>query len=157
MRSRPRRRKRKPRDRWRLRFRCPTPSRRTIRTWSGAFRCRWAAAESLRRSGQTDEAKARLLLIEPEVEQRQLNVLLRKIRRSLRLTGVHRAVERTTVGALTGREAEVLELVAEGLKNDEIARRLGVGRPTVVRLIRTAQHKLGAESRAQAAALAARR
>jgi DNA-binding CsgD family transcriptional regulator len=48
----------------------------------------------------------------------------------------------------------VLELVAEGLANDEIARRLGLGRPTVVRLIRSAQQKLGAGSRAQAAALA---
>jgi DNA-binding CsgD family transcriptional regulator len=57
---------------------------------------------------------------------------------------------------LTGRELEVLELVAEGLVNDEIARRLGLGRPTVVRLIRSAQQKLGAGNRAQAAALAIR-
>jgi len=97
-----------------------------------------------------------LLLIEREAERRQLNVLLRKIRRSLRLTGVHRAVERTNVGLLTGRELEVLELVAEGLTNDEIARRLGLGRPTVVRLIRTASTKLGAKNRAQAAMLATR-
>ena len=123
----------------------------------GAVRCRWAAAEALRRAGQLDEARDRLLQIEPEVERRQLNVLLRKIRRSLRLAGIHRAAERTTVGALTGREAEVLMLVAEGLTNDEIARRLGVGRPTIVRLIRSAQQKLGARSRTQAAALAARR
>jgi DNA-binding CsgD family transcriptional regulator len=122
----------------------------------GDFRCRWAAAESLRRAGQLDEARDRLLLIEPAVERRQLNVLLRKIRRSLRLTGVHRAVERTSAGILTGREADVLVLVAEGLTNDEIARRLGLGRPTVVRLIRSAQQKLGAKSRTQAAALAAR-
>ncbi len=122
----------------------------------GAARCRWAAAESLRRSGQPDEAQRRLLLIEADVEQRQLNVLLRKIRRSLRLTGVHRAVERTTVGDLTGREVEVLELVAKGLTNQEIARRLGLGRPTVIRLIGSAQQKLGAKNRTQAAALAAR-
>jgi len=65
-------------------------------------------------------------------------------------------VPRTAAGQLTGREAEVLELVADGLTNGEIARRLGVGRPTVVRLIKSAQQKLGASSRTQAAALAAK-
>jgi DNA-binding CsgD family transcriptional regulator len=123
----------------------------------GAFRCRWAAAESLRRAGRLEEARTRLLLLEPETERRQLNVLLRRIRRSLRLMGVHRTAERTTVGLLTGRELEVLELVADGLTNREIARRLALGRPTVVRLIRSAQQKLGANNRTQAAALAARR
>jgi DNA-binding CsgD family transcriptional regulator len=123
----------------------------------GAFRCRWAAAESLRRAGRIDEAKTRLLHIEPELARRQLNVLLTKVQRSLRLAGVRRAARRTRAGDLTGREAEVLDLVGDGLTNDEIARRLGLGRPTVVRLIRSAQQKLGAESRTQAAALAARR
>jgi DNA-binding CsgD family transcriptional regulator len=123
----------------------------------GDIRCRWAAADALRCAGKIDEAKARLLLLEPEAERRQLNVLLRKIRRSLRLIGVPRAAARTSDGLLTGREREVLAFVAGGLTNDEIARRLGLGRPTVVRLIRSAQQKLGATSRTQAAALAARR
>ena len=123
----------------------------------GAFRCRWAAAEALRRAGEIGEARDRLLAIEAEVEERRLEVVLRKVRRSLRLVGVRRAAERTRVGALTGREVEVLALVGEGLTNNEIARRLGVGRPTVAGLIRSARQKLGAESRAQAAALAARR
>jgi len=78
-------------------------------------------------------------------------------RRSLRLAGVRRDAPRVRTGALTGRELEVLELVAEGLVNDEIARRLGIGRPTVVRLIRSAQQKLGAGTRAHAAALAVQR
>ena len=122
----------------------------------GTVRCRWAAAESLRRAGNPDASRTRLLLVETEAERRQLNVLLRKIRRSLRLIGVKRAAERSVAGVLTGREREVLELVAAGLTNREIARRLGLGQPTVVRLIRTAQQKLGATSRTQAAALAAR-
>ena len=42
-------------------------------------------------------------------------------------------------------------------KTDIQARRLGVTRSTVVRLIRSAQQKLGASSRASAAAIAARR
>jgi DNA-binding CsgD family transcriptional regulator len=120
----------------------------------GAFRCRWAAADALRRVGAEEEARERLLALEPEAERRQLQVVLRRIRRSLRLLGVHRAAERTHAGVLTGREAEVLELVAGGLTNDEIARRLGIGRPTVVRLIKSAQQKLGATSRTQAAAMA---
>lgn len=122
----------------------------------GAFRCRWAAAEALRRAGDDAEARERLLVLESAAEERQLNVVVRRIHRSLRLLGLHRAAERTKAGVLTGREAEVLELVAEGLTNREIARRLGLGRPTVVRLIASAQRKLGATSRTQAATLAAR-
>lgn len=136
--------------------------RRAAALWDGrhdrgGLRCRVAAAESLRLAGRPDEACAELLRLEPELEERRLEVLLRKARRSLRLAGVRRAAPRTHAGALTGREAEVLALVAAGLTNEEIARRLGLGRPTVVRLIRSAQHKLGASSRLQAAALAADR
>jgi DNA-binding CsgD family transcriptional regulator len=80
--------------------------------------------------------------------------LLDRTRRSLRLAGERREAPRQRAGVLTGRELEVLELVGEGLANDEIARRLGLGRPTVVRHIRSAQQKLGAGNRAQAAALA---
>jgi DNA-binding NarL/FixJ family response regulator len=68
---------------------------------------------------------------------------------------VTRASALARIDELTVREREVLALVAEGLTNGEIARRLGLGRPTVVRVIRSAQQKLGASSRTQAAALAA--
>lgn len=125
---------------------------RHVRGW---LRCRWAAADSLRAAGRADEARQRLLLLESEVEQRQMNVLLRRIQRSLRLTGVYRAAARTSAGVLTGREAEVLALVAEGWTNAEIARRLGIGRPSVVRLIRSASTKLGVRTRTQAAAIVA--
>jgi DNA-binding CsgD family transcriptional regulator len=57
---------------------------------------------------------------------------------------------------LTGREREVLELVAQGLSNAEIARVLGTARSTVERTIAAASAKLGVRSRAQAAALAKR-
>ena len=42
-----------------------------------------------------------------------------------------------------------------GLNNTEIARQLGLGRPTVARMLSNAMLKLGAETRAQAVALAA--
>jgi len=57
-------------------------------------------------------------------------------------------------GGLTGREHQVLELVAEGLTNAEIAARLGTTRRTVVAQVTSACAKLGAGTRAQAAAMA---
>jgi DNA-binding CsgD family transcriptional regulator len=123
----------------------------------GELRCLWGRGESLRRAGDP----AALPALE-EVEARALELdglaVHARIRRSLRLAGAPRSGARTkrTTG-LTGRESEVLDLVARGLTNAVIARRLGVSRPTVVTLIRSAQDKLGATSRAQAAALAAQR
>jgi DNA-binding CsgD family transcriptional regulator len=79
--------------------------------------------------------------------------VLVRVRRSLRLAGVRRSAARERAeGGLTGREREVLELVAQGLSNAEIARRLGTGRSTVERTIAAAAAKLGVRSRAQAAA-----
>ena len=122
----------------------------------GELRCLWGAGEALRRSGGSG-AVDRLLVAERRAIEHGHGPLLDRTRRSLRLAGVRRDAPRVRTGALTGRELEVLELVAEGLVNDEIARRLGIGRPTVVRLIRSAQQKLGAGTRAHAAALAVQR
>jgi len=79
-----------------------------------------------------------------------------RIHRSLRLAGVRRAAARgERSSGITAREREVLALVGAGLSNAEIARRLGIGRPTVARLVTTASVRLGADSRLQAAVLAA--
>jgi len=51
---------------------------------------------------------------------------------------------------LTAREREVLRLVERGRTNLEIARRMGIGRPTVARHLSNAMDKLGAESRTHA-------
>lgn len=53
--------------------------------------------------------------------------------------------------ALTEREAEVLALVAEGLSNDEIARRLGVHNKTVRSHLHHLTSKLGVSNRTAAA------
>ena len=83
--------------------------------------------------------------------------LLGRVRRSLRLSGESRPAPRGSgAHGLTAREHEVLALVGDGLSNAEVARRLGLGRPTVERLVASASTKLGARSRLQAAALAAR-
>lgn len=55
---------------------------------------------------------------------------------------------------LTSRERRVLGLAAAGLTNDEIAARLGISGSGVVSRILSAQGKLGAANRTQAAALA---
>lgn len=122
----------------------------------GELRCLWGRGEALRRAGHPT---ALGVLEAAEARALELDGLaaLTRIHRSLRLAGARRSAARTkTSEGLTGRESEVLELVAQGLGNDVIARRLGLSRSTVVRLIRSAQSKLGATSRAQAAALIAR-
>jgi DNA-binding CsgD family transcriptional regulator len=57
---------------------------------------------------------------------------------------------------LTRREQEVLALIEQGLANKEIARRLGIGLPTVKNHVHSLLEKLGARSRGQAAARARR-
>ncbi|MFI1965470.1 response regulator [Streptomyces pathocidini] len=66
--------------------------------------------------------------------------------------GRGRDIER--LGALTGREREVLVLVAGGLSNDEIADRLEVSPLTVKTHVNRAMAKLGARDRAQLVVIA---
>ena len=61
------------------------------------------------------------------------------------------------VEPLTAREIEVLELLAEGLSNKGIARRLGISDQTVKFHVSSVTGKLGAHSRTAAVRLAVRR
>jgi DNA-binding NarL/FixJ family response regulator len=79
------------------------------------------------------------------------------------LTRVRNLVRRSrplapdVAATLTRREREVLRLLVEGLRSEEIARRLFISRKTVGTHIENILRKLGVRSQAQAIALAYRR
>jgi DNA-binding CsgD family transcriptional regulator len=123
-----------------------------------AWLCRWAAGEARRRDGATAAAAAELGAVLEAAESMSFEPLAARARRSLRLLGVRvpgRAAGSPARGpSLTVRERELVGLVERGLTNVEIARRLGLGRPTVTRILTSAMSKLGVTSRAQLAATA---
>ena len=132
--------------------------------WSGfheprAMLCRWAHGEALRQAGRHDEMAERLTSVLDEATAGGHWIIALRARRSLRQAGLRTtADQRPSAPAglrLTPRESELIELVGRGLTNIEIARRMGLGRPTVARILSNAMAKLGAASRAQAVVLAA--
>ena len=73
-------------------------------------------------------------------------------------TGIHAHSRADGEGeALTTRESQVLQLVAEGLPNKAIARELGISEHTVKFHVGSLLGKLGAASRTEAVTLATRR
>ena len=66
------------------------------------------------------------------------------------------AVSLPSGARLTERELDVLRLLAEGLRQEEIGRRLGIGPETVRTHLRKACARLGAATRTQAVAAALR-
>lgn len=120
----------------------------------GELRCRWAAGEALRRAGQREPAVELLIALEPRLEALGAAPLLARVHRTLRLLGERRAVrsEAAVATPLTAREQQILGLVADGLRDREIAARLGLSRWTVLRAVASASAKLGAGTRAEAVA-----
>jgi DNA-binding NarL/FixJ family response regulator len=67
-----------------------------------------------------------------------------------------RSATRVSPAGLTSREAEVLQLLVEGLGNREIAERLVLSQRTVEHHVSAVLRKLPARTRGEAAAVAAR-
>jgi DNA-binding NarL/FixJ family response regulator len=67
-----------------------------------------------------------------------------------------RRTTRQNAAGLTAREVEVLELVADGLRNAEIAERLFLSERTVGHHVSAILRKLGVKTRGEASAVARR-
>jgi DNA-binding NarL/FixJ family response regulator len=121
-------------------------------------RCRWRLAEALLAAGDTEQATA--------AAQEALDTATRlgaaPLQAALRKLGVRglargpRPATRANPANLTPRELEVLELVATGLGNAEIARRLFISAKTVDHHVSAILTKLGVQRRQDAAAAARR-
>jgi DNA-binding CsgD family transcriptional regulator/tetratricopeptide (TPR) repeat protein len=128
-----------------------------------------AAAESWRGIGAPYEAALALADLNDEGALRDAHEAFEalgatpmadRLRRRLRARGMRnltrrpRASTRANPSGLTSRELEVLRLVAEGLRNPEIADRLFLSARTVDHHVSSLLGKLGARSRSEAAARA---
>src|SRR5690606_21243272 len=105
----------------------------------------YQAAQALAGSDDTDH----LMVSLAEFERLGARPLAMFVQRRLRQSGVRgvprgpRASTRRNAGNLTRREQEVLELLAEGLQNAEIGRRLFVSAKTVDHHVSSILAKLG--------------
>jgi len=126
-----------------------------------AGRVRLDLAATLGALGRPDQAQREIeaaienfRAIGADGECARAETLLEKLRES----SVTRPVEVTNgpLGALSQREMQVLEFVAEGLTNRDIAARLVLSEHTVNRHVANILRKLGLSSRAAAASLAGR-
>jgi DNA-binding CsgD family transcriptional regulator len=123
-----------------------------------AMGCPYEAALALGHADD-DDAQRRGLA---ELQRLGAHPAARRIARTLRERGARdvsrgpRAATRENPAGLTARELEVVALVAEGLRNAEIAGRLFVSEKTVAHHVSAILRKLGVATRSQAGAEAAR-
>jgi DNA-binding CsgD family transcriptional regulator len=131
--------------------------------WSGfsaehVVRCDWARGEALRLAGERDTALTQLESALERAVADGFAIEAARIRRSMRQAGIRVGVSAgraRTSASLTPRERELVALVARGHSNIEVARRMGLGRPTVARMLSNAMTRLGAQNRAQLVAMVA--
>ncbi|MEU6712808.1 AAA family ATPase [Nonomuraea sp. NPDC046802] len=119
-----------------------------------AARARWRLAEALLAAGDREAAQAEWDLareVAGKLRAAPLEAALLEFGRRARFGGVCAGD-----GGLTGREVEVLRLVAEGLTNREIAERLFIAQKTVSVHVSNILGKLEVSTRTQAAAAARR-
>lgn len=105
------------------------------------------------------EAGARAYLLK-NMPYKELVDAIRKVhagKKSIPPALANRLAEHLADEALTSREIEILQRVAEGYRNREIAERLFISEETVKIHIKHVMDKLGASHRTQAVAIAVRR
>jgi DNA-binding CsgD family transcriptional regulator len=106
--------------------------------------------EFLQEAGAAEDARKRFEAIGAQLGIRRAQTVLRRL-------GVRLPRQEHGAGDLSPREIEVADLVAEGLSNPSIARRLYLSRTTAASHVAHILAKLGFSSRAQIAAWAAQR
>ena len=106
--------------------------------------------EFLHDTGAAEAARKRFEAIGAQLGIRRAQTVLRRL-------GVRLPRQEHGAGDLSPRELEVADLVAEGLSNPAIARRLYLSRPTVASHVAHILTKLGFSTRAQIAAWAVQR
>jgi len=117
--------------------------------WLHALVSCWCG-EFLHDTGAAKDAHKRFEAIGAQLGIRRAQAVLRGL-------GVRLPRQEHGAGVLSPREIEVADLVAEGLSNPAIARRLYLSRPTVASHVAHILTKLGFSNRAQIAAWAAQR
>jgi DNA-binding CsgD family transcriptional regulator len=120
--------------------------------------CGYDAALALADSGEEAHLRAALEELQGLGARPAARIISRKLRErgALNVPKGPRATTKANPSGLTARELEVLALLAEGLRNAEIAQRLSLSEKTVGHHVSSVLGKLEVSSRGQAAARATR-
>ena len=124
----------------------------------GALGCDYDAALALASSDDQELLRRSLTILQRLGARSAAGVVARKLR-ALGAQGITRGPRPATQrnpALLTAREMEVLDLIGQGLRNSDIARKLFLTTKTVDHHVSSILRKLGVESRSQAAAEAAK-